>query len=320
VEDTGVGIPEEEQARIFAPFTQVRRPDGRQFDGSGLGLSIARELVERQGGSLTVRSHAGKGTCFTAVLPLPASENSPDNPQAPANAVPDLSGLRLLYVEDVASNRHVMSSILDDTGAALSFAETGADALASVKENGYDAILLDLQLPDMTGAEVARGIKAAHPELPIVAVTAQAGSAARLECEAAGMCAVVLKPVEPDQLFAVLRLHAVHRTVEPSLDEFAAIFGSKPDKFRAVIESLSTEFQSHAEALRKALAETDATAIRALRHRMHTALVQMKLAALSHDLEALTPASGGVSDDAPLHCRCLAAIQSVSEFLRRSGP
>ncbi len=320
VEDTGVGIPEEEQARIFAPFTQVRRPDGRQFDGSGLGLSIARELVERQGGSLTVRSRAGQGTCFTVVLPLPASEGTPDSPQAAANAVPDLSELRLLYVEDVASNCHVMSSILDDTGAALSFAETGAAAFASIKDNEYDAILLDLQLPDMTGAEVARGIKASHPELPIIAVTAQAGSAARLECEAAGMCAVVLKPVEPDQLFAVLRLHAARRTEEPSLDEFAAIFGSKPDKFRAVLESLSVEFQSHADALRKALAETDASAIRALRHKMHTALVQMKLTTLSRDLEALTPDSDRVSDDVLLHRRCLTAIQSVSEFLHRSEP
>jgi signal transduction histidine kinase/DNA-binding response OmpR family regulator len=318
VEDTGVGIPEEEQARIFAPFTQVRRPDGRQFDGSGLGLSIARELVERQGGSLAVRSRAGEGTCFTAVLPLPAAESAPESPQPAVNTVPNLTGLRLLYVEDVASNRHVMASILDETGVSLTFSETGGEALAAVKENDYDAVLLDLQLPDMTGIEVAQGIKAARPELPIIAVTAQAGSAARLECEAAGMGAVVLKPVEPDQLFAAIRQHTAQRREEPSLDEFAAIFGSKPDKFRAVLESLAGEFRNHAETLSRALGEGDTAAIRSLRHRMHTALVQMKLTTLTKDMEALAGPEG-VNGDTALHQRCVAAIRAAGVFLERSA-
>jgi CheY-like chemotaxis protein len=253
------------------------------------------------------------------VLPLPAAENAPDSPQPAVNAVPDLSGLRLLYVEDVASNRHVMGSILDETGAALTFAETGADALSSAQSGSYHAVLLDLQLPDMTGAEVARGIKAIHPDLPIIAVTAQAGSAARLECEAAGMCAVVLKPVEPDQLFAALRLHTALRPEEPSLDELAAIFGGKPDKFRAILESLSTEFKSHAEALRQSLTDADAPAIRALRHKMHTALVQMKLSSLTKDLDSLTSGPGTINPDPSLHQRCLAGILSVSAFLSRSA-
>ena len=318
IEDTGVGIPEEEQLRIFVPFRQARRPDGRQFDGSGLGLSIARELVERQGGTLTVRSKAGQGTCFTVTLPLPAAAAGPDSEQPAMPAVPDLSGLRLLYVEDVASNRHVMAAIMEETHAQLDFAETGAEAIAALEAAAYDAVLLDLQLPDLTGAEVARRIVPRWPGLPIIAVTAQAGSAAREACEAAGMCAVVLKPVEPDQLFAALHSHARPLTAEPSLDEFAAIFGSKPDKYRAVLESLATEFTSHAASLRTALRDADIPALRALRHRMHTALVQMKLHTLTKDLDALTE-SDVLNGDTALHQRCLSALQSASAFLARSA-
>ncbi len=317
VEDTGVGIPEEEQARIFVPFKQVRRPDGRQFDGSGLGLSIARELVERQGGTLTVRSQAGPGTCFVVTLPLPAAVAEPGRGQPAVNTVPDLSGLRLLYVEDVASNRHVMAAIMEETHAQLDFAETGAEGIAALESAGYDAVLLDLQLPDMTGAEVARLMTPRWPGLPIIAVTAQAASAAREACEAAGMCAVVLKPVEPDHLFAALRTHARPPAAEPSLDEFAAIFGSKPEKYRAVLQSLATEFSNHAATLTITLRDADIPAIRALRHRMHTALVQMKLSALTKDLDSLTQ-GGNFNADATLHQRCLTALQSVSVFLVRS--
>jgi len=317
VEDTGVGIPEDEQSRIFTPFTQVRRPDGRQFDGSGLGLSIARELVERQGGSLSVSSRAEQGTCFTVVLPLPAARDDGSTSPAPVNAVPDLSGMRLLYVEDVASNRHVMSAIMEETSVTLVFAETGTEAIAALEAASYDVVLLDLQLPDATGAEVARRIVARWPDVPIIAVTAQAGSAARQACEAAGMCAVVLKPVEPDQLFAALRTHVVSRATEPALDELAGIFGSKPEKFRAVLESLSAEFAAHADTLRTALRDGDVAAVRALRHRMHTALVQMKLETLTRDMEALAAQNGGLSDDTALHQRCVTAVQEVSAFLER---
>ncbi len=319
VEDTGVGVPEEEQTRIFAPFTQVRRPDGRQFDGSGLGLSIARELVERQGGSLSVRSRAGEGTCFTVTLPLPSAATVPEHDHPATNAVPDLSCLTLLYVEDVASNRHVMESILNETNARLDFAETGAEAIRAMESAAFDAVLLDLQLPDMTGAEVARLIVARWPGIPLIAVTAQAGSAARETCEAAGMCAVILKPVEADQLFAALRTHARFSPgTEPSLEAFATIFSHTPEKYRAVLESLASEFTAHAASLRTALHDADVAAIRALRHRMHTALVQMKLPVLSKDLESLT--TGGVLNaDTALHQRCFSALASVSAFLSRSA-
>ena len=155
------------------------------------------------------------------------------------------------------------------------------------------------------------------PGLPIIAVTAQAGSAAREACEAAGMCAVILKPVEPDQLFAALRAHARPPAAKPSLDEFAAIFGSKPEKYRAVLELLAAEFSSHAATLTSALRDADVSAIRALRHRMHTALVQMKLHSLTKDLESLT-AGGNLNPGTGLHQRCVGTLHSVSAFLARS--
>lgn len=320
VEDTGVGIPESEQARIFAPFTQVRRPDGRQFDGSGLGLSIARELVERQGGTLAVQSRAGEGARFTVVLPLPAAQGADGGPQPAVHAAPDFSGLRVLYIEDVASNRDVMASILEETGARLDFAETGAQAIQGLESAEYDVVLLDLQLPDATGVEVARRILERWPVVPIIAVTAQAGSVTRLECEAAGMKAVVLKPLEPDQLFAVLRTHTAGRDIEPSLEALADIFGSRSEKLGGVLQSLSVEFTRHADALRSAISDGDPAAIRSLRHRMHTAIVQMKLHALNSAMEGLITEDGGVSPDAARHAGCLTAIQSVSAFLaRRAG-
>jgi two-component system, sensor histidine kinase len=319
VEDSGVGIPEHEQARIFAPFAQARRPDGRQFDGSGLGLSIARELVERQGGTLAVRSTAGEGTCFTVLLPLPTAETGPGDSPVTGHDAPELSGVRLLYVEDVASNRHVMAAIIGETGAQLDFAETGAEAMTTLESMEYDAVLLDLQLPDAPGTEIARRMISLRPGLPIIAVTAQAGSAARHECEAAGMCAVILKPVEPDQLFAALQAHAVRPAAVPALDELAGIFGSKPEKFRAVLESLAAEFSTHGDALGAALRDNDASAVRALRHRMHTAVVQMKLDSLARDMDSLTSGDGRLNGDPDVRQRCLQAIREVSVSLARSA-
>ena len=211
-----------------------------------------------------------------------------------------------------------MAAIMEETHAQICFAETGAEAIAALESAGWDAVLLDLQLPDMTGAEVARLITPRWPGIPIIAVTAQAGSAARETCEAAGMCSVVLKPVEPDQLFAVIRTHVRPPAARPSLDEFAAIFGHQPEKYRAVLESLASEFTSHAASLRIALRDADVPAIHALRHRMHTALVQMKLHSLTKELESLT-GSGDLNRDDALHQRCFSAIQSVSTFLTRSA-
>lgn len=314
VEDTGVGIPETEQVRIFAPFQQVRRPDGRQFDGSGLGLSIARELVERQGGSLTVRSSPGQGTCFTVTLPLPAEgADSPGIPGGPIPAAPDLSGLRILYVEDVLSNCEVMAAILEETGAVLDCANTGTAGLEKVRNEAWDVVLLDLQLPDATGIDLARRILESHPALPVIAVTAQAGSAVRVECEAAGMVAVVLKPVEPDQLFSAIRQSTAANFEVPSLEALESIFGNRPDKYRAVLASLGEEFSAHAEALSGAVRERDATALRALRHRMHTALVQLRLSRLGADLDAL---AASLENPPPgLVQRCLAGIADAARHL-----
>lgn len=314
VEDTGVGIPETEQAAIFAPFKQVRRPDGRQFDGSGLGLSIARELVERQGGTLSFQSRAGEGTCFTVVLPLPAAEAAASGQPVPA-AVPDFTGLRILYVEDVVSNQQVMASILDETGAALTFAGTGAEALAAMQQGGWQLVLLDLQLPDASGMDLAPAIRAIDASVPILAVTAQAGAAVREACLAAGMSGFVLKPIEPGLLFDAISTSRQAAPEVPDLTGLMSLFGDKPQKLCAVLHSLAEEFSAHSQTLGQLHRSGDRPGLRALRHRMHSALMQLKLTRLARDLDAL--ATDEASD--ALCARCQAAMNAAGGVLSAAG-
>ena len=222
--DTGVGIAPDRHADIFETFTQADATITRRFGGTGLGLAISRRLARAMGGDIEMRSRPGEGSRFTLALNLPVSDRGklsappslPDaagrgaSAQGAAADVPPLAGIGLLVAEDNRTNRMLIGKMLADTGAALRFAETGADALRLFADMRPDAILMDMSMPVMDGLEATERIRALEaregwPPCPIIALTANAFEEDRRRCLQAGMNGHLSKPIRKAQLLDTLR-------------------------------------------------------------------------------------------------------------------
>ncbi len=213
VEDTGIGIPTDRQGYIFSPFTQGDSSTTRQYGGTGLGLAISRQLAALLGGQIGVESEPGKGSkfWFTAVL-----EKQPADAvnEIPAEPLPDARKSRarpwrILVAEDNITNQQVAIAILERIGCRADAVADGKEALESLRTIPYDLVLMDCQMPEMSGYEAASRIRnpesgVRNPAIPIVALTAHAMRGDREQCLAAGMDDYLAKPVEPARLAAML--------------------------------------------------------------------------------------------------------------------
>ena len=209
VRDTGIGVPPERRAAIFEKLEQADPTIARRFGGSGLGLAIVRHLLDAMQGSIRVDSAVGLGSVFTVTIPLLRVEE-PALPARPGRLLPIslVRSLALLLVEDDAINREVALGLLSDAGHRITVAETGEKALELAARRRFDAVLLDIRLPDIDGPEVARRIRALPDDdraaVPIVAVTANVFAADRARYLAAGIDAVIEKPIFPERLMHLL--------------------------------------------------------------------------------------------------------------------
>jgi len=216
VEDTGIGIEPEFKANIFNKFTQADSSDTRRYGGTGLGLYITRQLVELMGGAINVESALGKGSMFHLILPLPL-DTKPDL-AVPIPGEGDLktaetaifqfklnSNANILLAEDNKINQKLISAIIKQTGLKLDIAENGKIAVAMAKKGIYNLVLMDIQMPEMTGLDATQAIRAAgFTELPIIAMTASAFEKDKKMCKDAGMNDFISKPLKQDDLFQVL--------------------------------------------------------------------------------------------------------------------
>ena len=197
VSDTGPGIPEASQVRLFQRFEQADGPQRRA--GSGLGLAICRELVDMMGGSIELQSRLAHGSTFHVRLPL--AEPLPLPESAPGGAgVPQQ---RLLLVEDDAIVAAVIRGLLEQQGHTVCHVGNGLAALAELAHAGFDAVLLDLDLPGVDGFQIARLIRQrehAGQRVPIIAVTARSGNEDEARARAAGMDGFLRKPLSGEQL------------------------------------------------------------------------------------------------------------------------
>jgi signal transduction histidine kinase len=215
VRDTGIGMNEAQQARLFEPFAQADDSIARQYGGTGLGLAISQRIVNQMGGTISVQSAPGRGSTFTFTVRFDLDTAAPPQP-SPARGLPPrpLAGARLLVVEDVEINRQIAREILEAAGAIVELAADGLEATRRVTEGGpLDAVVMDVQMPRMGGLEATRIIRA-HPRgatLPIIALSAHALEEERRACLEAGMTAHVAKPLDPDELVEVLARHLAAR-------------------------------------------------------------------------------------------------------------
>lgn len=210
VQDSGPGIEREAQARIFEPFLQADASVTRRHGGSGLGLTISRQLCQAMGGDLMVVSRPGHGATFFCDLPLrAASAEEARQVRIETARPPNLSGRCILVADDNATNRLILDRFLRNTGAEVRFAETGEEAVDLVRAGGIDMVLMDVQMPVMDGAAATREIRALEqaadgPRTGIIAVTANVLSHQVQSYRDAGMDDVLCKPVSKRDLMVVL--------------------------------------------------------------------------------------------------------------------
>ncbi|AOP42033.2 aerobic respiration two-component sensor histidine kinase ArcB [Edwardsiella piscicida] len=206
VRDTGIGIPPEEQDKIFAMYYQVKdMHGGKPATGTGIGLAVSKRLAQTMGGDIVVSSVAGEGACFTLSIRAPVVEEALSEPPAEEEMPPP--ALHVLLVEDIELNVIVARSVLEKMGNSVDVAMSGAEALAMFAPQEYDLVLLDIQLPDMTGLDIARTLcqRYGKPALPpLVALTANVLKDKK-EYLDAGMDDVLSKPLAVPALTAVIR-------------------------------------------------------------------------------------------------------------------
>ncbi len=214
VRDTGMGMAPEAIVRLFQPFTQADTSTTRKFGGTGLGLVISRRLAELMGGSLGVESAVGKGSTFTLRLPLQETEAPVPTGVATVIGARRLAGLRLLVAEDNTINQIVIQNLLQGEGAEVALAENGRQAVELVERAStpFDAVLMDVQMPEMDGLEATALLRQSHPNLPVIGQTSHALKEEHDKCQAAGMTAIVQKPIDVEVMVSTV-MEQVHRPV-----------------------------------------------------------------------------------------------------------
>ncbi|WP_084649807.1 PAS domain S-box protein [Stappia stellulata] len=206
VEDTGVGIDKKDPKKVFSRFVTSREGSGTRSEGVGLGLAISLELVEGMGGTLSLEPREGGGSRFLVGLDLARADRSQVDDGETEQRAPDfrvLHGAMILLAEDNATNRMMAGSLLDRWGCRYRTAETGEEVLSQLARDDFDAVLMDVSMPEMDGIEATRRIRAgavAQADIPIVALTAHALVEERDKALGAGMNAFVTKPVDGAEL------------------------------------------------------------------------------------------------------------------------
>ena len=206
VEDSGIGIPQDELDKIFAMYYQVKDSHGgKPATGTGIGLAVSRRLAKNMGGDITVTSEQGKGSTFTLTIHAPSVAEEVDD-AFDEDDMP-LPALNVLLVEDIELNVIVARSVLEKLGNSVDVAMTGKAALEMFKPGEYDLVLLDIQLPDMTGLDISRELTKRYPREdlpPLVALTANVLKD-KQEYLNAGMDDVLSKPLSVPALTAMIK-------------------------------------------------------------------------------------------------------------------
>ncbi|MDT8416739.1 MAG: ATP-binding protein, partial [Lutibacter sp.] len=202
VTDTGIGIPENKIDSIFENFQQASSGTSRLYGGTGLGLAIVKQLIEPQGGSISVTSKMGEGSIFCFTLSFLKTKAEAELEMEMVELDNDLTNIKILVVEDIALNQLLMRTLLDDFGFECDIAGNGKIAIEKMQAKNYNLILMDLQMPEMNGFEATEYIRnTMNSNIPIIALTADVTTVDLAKCKAVGMNDYIAKPVDERLLY-----------------------------------------------------------------------------------------------------------------------
>ena len=208
VRDTGVGISEEQMSELFKPLYSGDMSYDRKYGGLGLGLPVSNSVANLMGGKITCESRLGEGSTFRLIVPL----SLPEEKAAEVKEEPEkidaesLRGLRVLVAEDNNINQMIIEELLSSVGIEVTLADNGIKALEALRDNKFDIVLMDIMMPEMDGLTTTAQIRAdgRFGDLPILAMTANAGAEHLEESMNAGMNDYLTKPVDTKQLYKTL--------------------------------------------------------------------------------------------------------------------
>jgi PAS domain S-box-containing protein len=203
ITDTGIGIPANKIEKIFENFQQATSGTSRLYGGTGLGLAIVKQLVEPQGGSISVKSEIDKGTTFSFILSFQKTNAETVLEAEIVDADREIKDIKVLVVEDIALNQLLMKTLLDDFGFDRDIAGNGKIAIEKLQAKSYDIILMDLQMPEMNGFDATEYIRnKMNLQIPIIALTADVTTVDLAKCKAVGMNDYIAKPVDERLLYS----------------------------------------------------------------------------------------------------------------------
>ncbi|CCH02763.1 multi-sensor hybrid histidine kinase [Fibrella aestuarina BUZ 2] len=286
--DTGIGIEPAFQEKIFNKFTQEDGSIGRRYGGTGLGMSITKQLVDMMGGTISVDSRPGKGTTVQVLISFaigqPASLTPPTQVTPPDDF---LRKKRILLVEDNEMNRMVVQMILESYGPTIVEAVNGQKAIEALRAESFDLVLMDVQMPIMDGLEATRLIRREiSTTLPIVALTASVIRSEQEECFQAGMNDFLGKPFDEKDLIAQLTkwlnppqpANAVPAPLY-NLEKLELISRGSEDFIRQMVQLFCTETPTTATQIRDACAAGDFKRVKYLAHRIKPSVDNMGVVA-----------------------------------------
>ena len=222
VTDTGIGIPENKLDSIFENFQQASSGTSRLYGGTGLGLAIVKQLIEPQGGSISVTSKVNEGSKFSFILNFLKTKAEAEKELEMVELDNDLKEIKVLVVEDIALNQLLMRTLLDDFGFECDIAGNGKVAIEKMQTKKYDLVLMDLQMPEMNGFEATEYIRnVMNSDIPIIALTADVTTVDLAKCKAVGMNDYIAKPVDERLLYTkmVSYLKKTAKSFEPEKDK-----------------------------------------------------------------------------------------------------
>jgi signal transduction histidine kinase/CheY-like chemotaxis protein len=202
VKDSGIGIAKDKIATIFENFQQATSGTSRLYGGTGLGLAIVKQLVEMQGGNISVESDIDEGTRFSVKLRFTKTLIEPKSDNGILQLEKEVKSIRVLVAEDIPLNQLLMRTLLDDFGFEFDIAGNGRIAIEKLRTKSYDIILMDLQMPEMNGFEATEYIRnKMNSRIPIVALTADVTTVDLAKCKSVGMDDYISKPVDERLLY-----------------------------------------------------------------------------------------------------------------------